>query len=513
MATTFLEQTRGLHEDLEQLERVIVKDYQQDAKSHKEKLMQNHRVRKRIDEMQEVANKLLKVYEDDTEEARHRKEEIAALGADNPTAVYAKFYDRLKELREYHKRFPVYDISTGEDDSALIKEEPKVVFTGEEANGRYLDLHELHRLFTNGRFGRQIDYLEYLGSLSAFGSLPKHERLKAPYRDYLQQLLRYLLSFYERTQPLSQVQKQLQKLVGEVEAAWKEGQVPGWEDRGLGGSSSEAQQAAAQLSEDLEAYSDPTELEALGAEQLKQKLSQLGLKCGGTVQQRAERLYAIKGRSLSDLDPKLFAPGVNVAGKSEKELAKQEQHALAAAQLEAQVSRLVELLANIISDTRGRVEKKQAQTYEEMLADLEEAENEGAAADEEEEEEEYIYNPLKLPLGWDGKPIPYWLYKLHGLNQEFKCEICGNYSYWGRRAFERHFKEWRHVNGMKALGIPNNKDFFEVTQIADAQSLWKTIQERNTGGFNPEMDEELEDASGNVYSRRVYEDLRRQGLL
>lgn len=41
-------------------------------------------------------------------------------------------------------------------------------------------------------------------------------------------------------------------------------QVSGWEDRGLGGSSSEAQQAAAQLSEDLEAYSDPTELEALG---------------------------------------------------------------------------------------------------------------------------------------------------------------------------------------------------------------------------------------------------------
>lgn len=60
-----------------------------------------------------------------------------------------------------------------------------------------------------------------------------------------------------------------------------------------------------------------------------------------------------------------------------------------------------------------------------------------------EEEDEYIYNPLKLPLGWDGKPIPYWLYKLHGLNQEFKCEICGNASYWGRRAFERHFKVGR----------------------------------------------------------------------
>eukprot|EP00882_Tetradesmus_deserticola_P026111 GHRQ01028746.1.p2 GENE.GHRQ01028746.1~~GHRQ01028746.1.p2 ORF type:complete len:101 (-),score=25.53 GHRQ01028746.1:348-650(-) len=50
------------------------------------------------------------------------------------------------------------------------------------------------------------------------------------------------------------------------------------------------------------------------------------------------------------------------------------------------------------------------------------------------------------------------------------------HSYWGRRAFERHFKEWRHVNGMKALGIPNNKDFYEVTKIEDALSLWKNIQ-------------------------------------
>lgn len=44
---------------------------------------------------------------------------------------------------------------------------------------------------------------------------------------------------------------------------------------------------------------------------------------------------------------------------------------------------------------------------------------EAAAGPEEgdDEEDEFVYNPLKLPLGWDGKPIPYWLYKLHGLNQ------------------------------------------------------------------------------------------------
>lgn len=36
---------------------------------------------------------------------------------------------------------------------------------------------------------------------------------------------------------------------------------------------------------------------------------------------------------------------------------------------------------------------------------------------ESDDEDQQIYNPLKLPMGWDGKPIPYWLYKLHGLGQ------------------------------------------------------------------------------------------------
>jgi len=31
--------------------------------------------------------------------------------------------------------------------------------------------------------------------------------------------------------------------------------------------------------------------------------------------------------------------------------------------------------------------------------------------------------------------------------------------------------------------------------------------------WNPEKDEELEDASGNVYSKKMYDDLRRQGLI
>ena len=47
----------------------------------------------------------------------------------------------------------------------------------------------------------------------------------------------------------------------------------------------------------------------------------------------------------------------------------------------------------------------------------------------------------------------------------YKCEICGNMSYWGRRAFDRHFQEWRHAYGMRCLKIPNTKHFHDITLI------------------------------------------------
>lgn len=123
------------------------------------------------------------------------------------------------------------------------------------------------------------------------------------------------------------------------------------------------------------------------------------------------------------------------------------------------------------------------------------------------------YNPKGLPLGWDSKPIPYWLYKLHGLNLSYSCEICGNQVYKGPKVFLRHFSEWRHSHGMRCLGIPNTPHFANITKIADAMALWKKLQDSNESGWNPEMDEECEDSKGNVVSKRIYDDLKRQGLL
>ncbi|KAI4839476.1 splicing factor 3A subunit 3 [Plasmodium brasilianum] len=140
--------------------------------------------------------------------------------------------------------------------------------------------------------------------------------------------------------------------------------------------------------------------------------------------------------------------------------------------------------------------------------------NEQEEEEEENEDEKPIYNPLNLPLGYDNKPIPYWLYKLHGLSKEYKCEICGNYSYFGRAMFEKHFYEWRHSFGMKCLNIPNTLHFKEITKIEDALNLYEKLKKQTQLNiFKPDQEVECEDSKGNVMNIKAYDDLKRQGLL
>jgi splicing factor 3A subunit 3 len=133
-----------------------------------------------------------------------------------------------------------------------------------------------------------------------------------------------------------------------------------------------------------------------------------------------------------------------------------------AAQYTHTLSPLLIPLIPTLNETKSNIERRFALTAKERE---EEAEADAASAPagppvangatgqtapaEEDDEEERIYNPLKLPLGWDGKPIPYWLYKLHGLGVEYRCEICSDAVYMGRKNFDRHFQ----VSWIEALEI------------------------------------------------------------
>ncbi|XP_034967339.1 splicing regulator SDE2 [Zootoca vivipara] len=58
---------------------------------------------------------------------------------------------------------------------------------------------------------------------------------------------------------------------------------------------------------DLLEFNSVAELEAIGLDKLKFELTALGLKCGGTLQERAARLFSVRGLPRDQIDPALFA--------------------------------------------------------------------------------------------------------------------------------------------------------------------------------------------------------------
>ncbi|KAG8097958.1 hypothetical protein GUJ93_ZPchr0013g37249 [Zizania palustris] len=505
MASTVLEATRAKHEDLERLERLAVRELQREPANARDRLYQSHRVRHMLDLVVSTSGKLVEIYED---KDNARKDEISNhISSQVQTEIFPKFYDRLKEIRDYHRRNPsARFVSETGDFEELLQEEPAIEFTGEEAFGRYMDLHELYNELINTKFGTPMEYSAYVGTFSQVEKIAHNLKSSRQYREYLEHILEYLTSFLYRTEPLQDIEKIFAKLESEFEEQWANGEVPGWENK-----DPERESASQESVIDLEYYTTVEELVELGPEKLKEALAARGLKSGGTIQQRAERLFLLKHTPLEQLDRKHFVKGshssVSDNGNNIKDNLKKE-----IALMEVKMRRLCELLDEVIVRTKENAEKKLTLTYEEMEAEREEEEVQ--ADSESDDEDQQIYNPLKLPMGWDGKPIPYWLYKLHGLGQEFKCEICGNHSYWGRRAYERHFKEWRHQHGMRCLGIPNTKNFNEITSIQEAKELWERIQQRQgLNKWRPDLEEEYEDHEGNIYNKKTYADLQRQGLI
>lgn len=404
-----------------------------------------------------VTASLRELYEDKDGE---RKVEVAALSGPNE---FSEFYSRLKQIKEFYKRHPneisvplqveldeltktCTNNSGDTDNNSLLVE-----FSDEEGFGRYLDLHECYNMYLNLRNVEKSDYITYLMTFDHAFDIPK-ERKNMEYKRYLETLNTYLNGFVARVRPLLDLDAEMEQVFADFEQQWQTGQFPGWPKE----QESAMTHSGAHL--DLSAFSSPEELASLGLDRLKSALMALGIKCGGTLEERAHRLFSTKGKQ--DIDPSLMAK--KTSGRQNSRDAAR-NHEIAA--LEAQLYRYAELVSEHRTSTKENVQRKQARTDGER----EDSDAEASESDlEEDDADDVPYNPKNLPLGWDGKPIPYWLYKLHGLNINYNCEICGNYTYKGPKAFQRHFAEWRHAHGMRCLGIPNTAHFANVTQIEDA---------------------------------------------
>jgi len=514
-----LEEQRFLHENLERLEQGIADRVAEDPRQVnvvcipclvryidtyiqiRERLNRDHQIAGFLDRIQDQSKRLLDIYKDTN---GLRTKEIQAISTGEPLE---EFYKQLGDIKSFHQKYPnepVENLEKAYKKKAPVEGETMTseidnMFTGEEAFGRYFDLTIAHEFYLNLPSIKRLTYLQYLDSFDQF--VPPHCSIKRPdkmtdqYFAYVGELAQYLESFMRRTRPLENLEKLFASFDEDFDKAWNNNEIPAWK-------LDAPQPSAGASSEGM--YCADCEKDFKNENVFKGHLT--GKKHVRAAEARAARQAEAGGDS-------------NGSAKRAPSTLRLKERAIA--EREYRVKRLAAAMSQERSDTRVNVERKQGMTERERQMELDSlfAESsstapQGGDSDSESDGDEKMYNPLKLPLAWDGKPIPFWLYKLHGLGVEFQCEICGNYVYMGRRAFDKHFNEARHIYGLKCLGITNTTLFREITGIQDALKLWDKIQrEKKKSKTDDGSVVQMEDAEGNVMPEKVYYDLQKQGLL
>lgn len=255
-----------------------------------------------IDLHYEASIALHDLYEDKDGE---RKMELSnMLGPDE----FTEFYARLEEIQDFYQQRPneVYvplDVQLDETmkpyyvtdaDQQLLP----IEFSDEECFGRTLDLHDCYNSYLNLRNIEKCDYVTYLTTFDHVFDIAK-ERKNTDYMRYLETLIVYLNGFVARARPLLDLDDEMERVHANFDRHWQRGQFPGWpKDH-----ESAMVHDGAHL--DLSAFSSAEELASLGLDRLKSALMALGIRCGGTLEERAHRLFSTKGKA--DLDPLLLA--------------------------------------------------------------------------------------------------------------------------------------------------------------------------------------------------------------
>ncbi|KAJ2000104.1 Pre-mRNA-splicing factor sap61 [Coemansia thaxteri] len=486
-----IEQQRQSYEDIERLEQAIVDLMMQDLTKHRYKLLREQKISELLDQVQSRSKQVLEMEQD---ELGVRGKETEGMSEHS----FEEFYSRLGDIRGHHRRNAGAVVELPELEYLKYKHNPEeseerervmlaraqdddagddleipeaetfveagdehrleTMFSGEERVGRYVDVHEQHEHYLNLKDAPRVTYLEYLDRLHQFETYPQKHKLQPAYRQYLRGVREYFEGYFSRAMPLFDARRARDE-DGEARARfsaeWAEQKVLGWT---TGAGNSEQDLFCGVCKKQFE---KPTTLAAHLASRKHQKA--------------VARVEGSRG------DP--VAPSAEQQSADERREIAWEEHVIRV---------YIQVLGERIRDTRANVERRQALTEEERDQEVDEEVAE-FVEDKDDEQDEQVYNPLNLPLGWDGKPIPYWLYKLHGLGAKFSCEICGSSVYRGRKAYERHFQEARHATNMRRLGIPNTRQKLEA---ASADTI-----------------EEYEDGEGNVFNKKTYFDLKRQGLI
>jgi hypothetical protein len=534
MSNTILEQLRHKYEEIEQYEKVISKSLTYRDNNPNESIVSETIIKRCQDKIQQNSRDIIDLFEDKNENFKQEKlimtgnidymnSNLCLLKPINinnnnnyysnllmkkrKADIWVNFYDKIKEIKMLNKSGNDINHSTTSDKifNNLISDiNLKTLFTNEENYGKCLDLHELYHEYINipNIFNSSInnkklsntnrnqillnenmediikfDYLNYLKNIDNFKNIPLKIKKSEEYIKYIKHLAQYLKSFFVKIYPLVNF-NEIQDI---IDSKFEDDQEH-----------LDNNNKTIELKEEEEEH-DKNQLycQICNKSFAKETLMDAHMKS----KKHLKKLNASKNNNNNILQEK---------NKSDEDIIREIKYN------EYQIIRYKDILQNIIDNTINQIHKKQTMTREELELDRQ---NELNLKKTDKEDKKKIFNPKNIPLDWDGKPLPYWLYKVHGLGIEHKCEICGGASYWGRRAFEHHFQEWRHAYGMKCLRLPNTLQFKNITKIEDALKLHhKLIEDKNKTEFNPDVEEQYEDENGNVFNKKMIMDLKKQGL-
>lgn len=402
--------------------------------------------------------------------------------------VFAQFYNKLQDIKDYHKQYPNIEVERPEAEILLNRfysdEDVDIPFSLEESYGLHVDLNEKHQKYINLKgASQQVDYVEYLQKFYKFeDNIVKTE---TAYKEYLKEVLEYLVSFFVRSKPLFDTETPLNESKKRFSEQWE---AKSFTPIGCTTLSSNTQGSQMEMDDD-----ESPPIFNNGADQLLPWVIESNLN---------NSLYCGFCRKTFSKDT-VFKAHIN-SSKHMNVKQRYQDNIREVFLIETQINELASMLSDVLEDTKEFLQNKQARRYDEGASDLGIDMQNGDEDDTDKDEVKLM--KLHYPVGWDGQPIPYWLYKLYGLGQEFKCEICGNTSYWGRRAFEKHFTELRHAHGMKCLGLENTKEFFEITKINDVKELAKKLEKlKNENKWVSSTMEEFEDPEGYVVDKETYD--------
>ncbi|KAG7860148.1 hypothetical protein KL919_002853 [Ogataea angusta] len=338
------------------------------------------------------------------------------------------------------------------------------IFSPKEALGKTLDLSENFKEWLNlpkkqsSYEGTLPSYVDYLSELAKF-DCKTYDKDSIQYKTYIKNLVEYLSSFYIKTRPLSRPEDDIDQVKKSFSSALIDGDS----------------------------------VHCLICKKDFAKLSVFNSHLNGKKHKK----------SLSR--PETYQTALNeymvleIIKRLNKELENTKKEVERYSSLSLREKELETNDARNLSD------------YEyETLADLHTEYNSDDQGDFH-----HYGNDETLPIGPDGKPMPLWLWKLKGFDMVFTCEICGNAKFKGREVFSNHFIEPRHLHGLKMLGIMGEYNAFrDLNKIDDVLKLSNYLERKKRNAAQYRDDGvEVEDEEGNVMSKKVYDQLKKQGLI